>query len=51
MEPIQTDADHAAAIKEIERLWDSVPGTPEHDRLKLLGELVSAYEDRKYPLE
>jgi hypothetical protein len=28
IKPIHTQADHKAALAEIERLWDAVPGTP-----------------------
>lgn len=49
--PIRTEADHQAALAEIERLWQAEPGTPEHDRLEVLATLVSAYEDREYPIE
>lgn len=49
--PIRTVADHEAALAEIERLWHAVPGTSDHDRLEVLGTLVSAYEDREYPIE
>lgn len=42
--PIRNDDDHARALREIERLWNSVPGTPEGDALDVLGTLVDAYE-------
>lgn len=51
LRPIHTDADHAAAVAEIERLWDAAPGTPEHDRLEVLGILVAAYEDARWPID
>ncbi|WP_372397964.1 XRE family transcriptional regulator [Azospirillum sp. HJ39] len=51
MKPIRTDADHEAAVDEIERLWDAEPGTPDHDRLEILGTLVSAYEDARWPID
>ncbi len=50
IKPIHSDADHAAAIAEIERLWDAAPGTPEHDRLEVLGVLVAAYEAERWPV-
>ena len=34
--PIRTESDHKAALKEVERLWDAAPGTPEADRLEVL---------------
>lgn len=44
IKPIHTDADHKAALAEIERLWDAPPGSPEFDKLDVLGTLVDAYE-------
>lgn len=51
IKPIRTDADHAAAVAEIERLWSAAPGSPEHDRLEVLGTLVDAYEQTRWPIE
>lgn len=49
---LRTAADHEAALAEVEDLLrrDPAPGTPEADRLELLGMLVSAYEDQHYPM-
>lgn len=49
--PIRTDADHTEALKEIERLWNAPEGSPEGDKLDVLATLVSAYEDRRWPIE
>jgi HTH-type transcriptional regulator/antitoxin HigA len=35
--PIKTKADHRAALKEIERLMEAKPGTPEGDLEPLIG--------------
>lgn len=51
VKPIRTDADHEAALKEIERLWGAAEGTPEGDRLEVLATLVDAYEGRRYPID
>jgi HTH-type transcriptional regulator / antitoxin HigA len=49
--PIRSDADHAAALEEIQRLWDEVePGTPEGDRFEVLSTLVDAYERQHFPM-
>ena len=48
---IKNDADHEAAVREIERLWTAVPGTDDHDKLELLGKLVTAYEEERWPIE
>src|ERR1700691_5134393 len=45
IKPIRTTRDHAAALKEIERLWHKAkPGTPEGDTFEVLSALVDAYE-------
>lgn len=53
IQPIHTRADYKAARKAIAALIDADPqrGTPEADRLEVLGALVEAYEARRYPLE
>jgi HTH-type transcriptional regulator/antitoxin HigA len=48
--PIQTEADHKAALSRIEALWDAKPRTPEHDELEALAVLVAAYEDEYWPI-
>lgn len=48
--PIITPDDHRAALKEIERLWESKPGTEEFDILGVLIDIVVAYEDVHYPI-
>lgn len=49
--PIRTEIDYQAALKEIERLFDAQPNTPEYDRLDILSTLVEAYENTHYPIE
>jgi HTH-type transcriptional regulator/antitoxin HigA len=51
VKPIRTDADHEAALKEIERLWGAAEGTPDGDRLEVLVTLVDAYEQGRYPID
>ena len=50
LRPIRTEADYDAALAEIERLWESEPGTPDNDRFEVLVTLVEAYESRHYPM-
>ena len=50
IKPIKTEKDYNNALKEIERLFDSKPGTPEGDRLEVLSTLVEAYEDEHYAI-
>ena len=49
--PIKTKADHRAALKEIERLMDTRPGTPAGDRLEVLTTLVERYESQHEPID
>jgi HTH-type transcriptional regulator / antitoxin HigA len=49
--PIKTKADHRAALKEIERLMDSKPGTAAGDRLEVLTALVDRYESEHESIE
>jgi len=49
--PIRTKADYRQALKEVEALWDAEPGTPEHDRLEVLGTLIDAYEAKQFPID
>lgn len=48
--PIRTDADHEAALREIDRLWGSAPGTDDGDRLDVLATLVERYEETRWPI-
>jgi HTH-type transcriptional regulator / antitoxin HigA len=50
VKPIRTEEDYEAALKEIERLWGSAPGTPDGDRFEVLFTLVEAYEEQQYPI-
>ncbi len=50
IKPIRTEADHAAAMKEIERLWGAKSGTRAGDRLDVLATLVDAYEAQHLPI-
>lgn len=48
--PIRTKADHRAALKEAERLWEAEPGTPAGDRMEILVTLIEAYEAKHFPI-
>lgn len=49
--PIHTKAEYEAAVAEIENLWNAKPGTPDHDRLEVLGTLVDAYETKHFAID
>ena len=51
LKPIRTDADHEAALAELERLWGAKAGSPDGDRLDVLATLIDAYEARRYPMD
>lgn len=51
LESITNDAEHEAALLEIERLWDAGAGTPDGDRLEILTALVEAYEEANFPMD
>ncbi len=48
--PIKTEEDYAAALQEVEHLFDAVPNSPEGDRLEVLTTLIEAYEEKYYPI-
>jgi len=48
---IKTRKDHKRALREIDRLMDAKPNTPEGDRLDVLATLVEAWEDEHEPIE
>jgi HTH-type transcriptional regulator/antitoxin HigA len=49
--PIRTTADHAAALKEIERLWHvATPGTEAGDKFEVLATLVDIYEREHFEI-
>jgi HTH-type transcriptional regulator/antitoxin HigA len=49
--PIRNDADHAAALRRIEELWEAREGSEESDELEVLSTLVSVYEDARWPID
>lgn len=48
---INGEKEYKRALSAIEQLWDSKPGTEEHDALEVLGLLVEHYEERTVPME
>ena len=49
--PFRSKRDHAAAVKEVERLWGAKAGTRDGDRLDVLVTLIEAYEEEHYPID
>lgn len=48
--PLKSDADHAAALREIEVLWGAPADCDAGDRLDVLATLVDAYERNRWPI-
>ena len=51
IKPIKSASDHRRALKEIEGIFDAVPGTPDGDRLEVLATLVEVYEAAHHPID
>jgi HTH-type transcriptional regulator / antitoxin HigA len=51
LRPIRSEADHRAALAEIEALWGAPSGTPEGDRLDVLATLIESYEAQHHPID
>lgn len=51
VKPIRSEADHAAALAALERLWGAKAGTPKGDRLDVLATLIDAYEAEHHPMD
>jgi len=47
--PIRNEDDHAAALREIDKLWGAAVGTEDGDKLDILATLVEKYEDSRWP--
>ena len=51
LRPIKTELDYQNALKQIEKLFDAEPDSPECDYLDILTTLVEVYEQKHYPIE
>src|SRR5258708_171213 len=49
--PIRNNADHEAALAEVQQLWGAKAGTPRGDRLDVLATLIDVYEAEHYPMD
>ena len=50
IKPIRTAMDHQATLREVERLFDASPNTPDGDRLEVLTTLLEAYEEKHHDI-
>jgi len=51
IKPIKSKKDYAAALLEIQKLWNAEPNTPKGDTLEVLITLVEAFEEKHYPID
>jgi len=51
IKPIKNQRDYKLALKEIDQLMDATPNSPRGDRLDVLVTLVTAWEERHFPIE
>ena len=51
LQPIRTKSDYAAALREVERLWDAPEKSPEAEQVEVLSLLIEDYERRHFPIE
>jgi HTH-type transcriptional regulator / antitoxin HigA len=51
LKPIRTEAEHAEALADIERMWDAHEASPEADHLEVLTMLVEAYEKEHHGID
>lgn len=51
IKPIKTETDYQEGLKEIKKLWDAEPDSPNGDRLEILMALVESYENNHYPID
>ncbi|GKS70257.1 hypothetical protein W03_22610 [Nitrosomonas sp. PY1] len=49
--PIKTDVDYHAALKEVEELMMAEPNTPEGKKLDILVTLIETYEHKHFLLD
>jgi HTH-type transcriptional regulator/antitoxin HigA len=51
VKPIRNEADYDAAMEAVAALWGAPTGTPEGDRLEVLGTLIDAYEAKHHAMD
>ena len=49
--PIKSERDYELALQRIDDLMEAASGTPEGDELDILATIVSAYEDKHFPID
>lgn len=51
IKPIRNQRDYKRALKEVDQLMNATPNTQRGDRLDILATLVTAWEEKHYPIE
>jgi HTH-type transcriptional regulator / antitoxin HigA len=51
LKPIKTKKDYEVALKRLDTIFDSKPGTAAGDELEILSILIERYEDEKAPID
>lgn len=51
IKPIKSERDYQRALKEIDKLMDAEPNTPQGDRLDVVVTLAAAWEEKHYPID
>ena len=51
IKPIKSKKDYSLALKEVQKLWNAEPNTPDGDDLEVFITLVEAYEEKHYPID
>ena len=50
VKPIHNEEEYKTAFKELDKVWDAKPNTPEGDTLELLLLVIEAYEAKHHPM-
>jgi len=50
IKPIRSEEDYDKALKRLEKIFDSQPGSKEGDELEILSLLIEDYENKHYPI-
>ncbi len=51
IKPIKTKKEYEDALKRLDKIFDSKPGTSEGDELEILSILIDNYESEKFPID
>lgn len=49
--PIRNESDYDQALRRVNTLWNSPPGSKEEDEMDVWVTLIEAYEQEHYPID